>query len=174
MDTRRFFHKSVSIFIFVWLAACGPAPSATPYLPPTPVQNATPPATPTTSLPTTEALPASVCIDNLTFVDDQTIPDGSLVPPGSLLDKQWLVQNSGNCNWDSTYRLRFVGGYALGAAEEQALYPARAGTQPSIRLTFTAPAEPGTYRSAWQAYSPQDEPFGDPIFVEVVVQGEGG
>jgi hypothetical protein len=170
MDTRRFLHKSVSIFIFVWLAACGPAPSATPYLPPTPVQNATPPATPTTSLPTTEALPASVCIDNLTFVDDQTIPDGSLVPPGSLLDKQWLVQNSGNCNWDSTYRLRFVGGYALGAAEEQALYPARAGTQATLRILFTAPAEAGEYVSLWQAFDPNGVAFGEAFLIKVVVQ----
>ncbi len=30
-----------------------------------------------------------------------------------------------------------------------------------IRIIFTAPADPGTYRSAWQAYNPKGEPFGE-------------
>jgi hypothetical protein len=53
---------------------------------------------------------------------------------------------------------------------EYALFPARSGTQVEIRILFTAPQEPGVHRSAWQAYDPQGEIFGDPIFIEVVVQ----
>ncbi len=102
------------------------------------------------------------------------MPDGTQVAAGSPVDKQWQVENNGTCNWDGRYRLKFIAGADLGAPLVQALYPARSGTQPAIRITFTAPAEPGTYRSAWQAYSPQDEPFGDPIFVEIIVQGESG
>ena len=72
--------------------------------------------------------------------------------PGSTLDKQWLVQNSGDCNWDARYRLRLISGDALGAATEQALYPARAGTQATLRILFTAPQEAGDYVSEWQAF----------------------
>ena len=60
----------------------------------------------------------------------------------------------------------------MGAATEQALYPARAGTQATIQITFTAPGEPGTYTTAWQALDPNGEPFGDPVFMEIIVQVE--
>jgi hypothetical protein len=152
------------------------------YLPPTavsapaaaPIQAQSATATSPAAAIEFQASPTPQCTDNLRFITDLTVPDGTQVAPGSPVDKQWQVENNGTCNWDSSYRLKFIAGADLGAPLVQALYPARSGTQPTIRLTFIAPAEPGTYRSAWQAYSPQDEPFGDPIFVEIVVQGEGG
>jgi hypothetical protein len=97
------------------------------------------------------------------------VPDGTIVAPGEVIDKQWQVENSGTCNWNERYRLRRISGPALGAPDEQALYPARGGTQAVIRIQLVAPPDPGTYRSAWQAYNPQGEPFGDPIYVEILV-----
>jgi hypothetical protein len=38
-------------------------------------------------------------------------------------------------------------------------------------MLLTAPAEQGAYRSAWQAFDPQGQPFGDPIFVDILVNG---
>ena len=93
-----------------------------------------------------------------------------MVAPGSLLDKQWLVQNSGDCNWDSRYRLRLISGDALGAATEQALYPARAGTQAAIRMLFTAPQDSGVYVSEWQAFDPNGVPFGKSFYIKIEVQ----
>jgi len=113
--------------------------------------------------------PEVVCANNLYYLDDLTVPDGSIFPPGAAIDKQWLVENNGDCSWDSRYRLELVAGVAMGVPEEQALYPARAGSQAVIRIIFTAPAELGSYRSEWQAYDPQGVPFGDPIFIEIVV-----
>jgi hypothetical protein len=106
----------------------------------------------------------------LTFQEDLSIPDGMQVAARAGLDKRWLVENSGTCNWNADYRLKLVAGQNLGAPPEQALYPARSATQATIRLEFTAPAEPGTYRSAWQAFNPLGIAFGDPIFVEIVVE----
>jgi hypothetical protein len=102
-------------------------------------------------------------------VEDLSIPDGTLVTPGQRLDKRWRVENNGTCNWDERYRVKLIAGPPLGAPEEQALYPARAGTQAEVRILFTAPQETGTYRSAWQAFSPDGLPFGDPFFIEVTV-----
>ena len=116
--------------------------------------------------------PTPRCTDNLAFVQDLTVPDGTVVPPGASVDKQWLVQNSGSCNWDSRYRLKFAGGSEMGAATEQALFPARGGSRATIRIKFTAPSEPGTYNTAWQAINPDGEPFGDPVFMEIIVQVE--
>jgi hypothetical protein len=106
----------------------------------------------------------------LAFVDDLTIPDYTIVAPGSMLDKQWLVQNSGSCNWDGRYRLRLVGGDALSAFPEQALYPARAGMQATLWIVFTAPLEAGEYFSEWQAFDARGIPFGESFLIRIIVQ----
>ena len=90
--------------------------------------------------------------------------------PGSSLDKQWLVQNNGTCNWDARYRLRLVSGDPLGAATEMALFPARAGTQATLRILFTAPQPDGEYVSEWQAFDASGVPFGESFVIKIVVQ----
>lgn len=180
MDTRRFFPFSVSIclcvislvFVGLSLTACAEGNSSTPLLPtassPTPTLEQ-PTVTPTTVQPLKPTL-TPVCTDNLTFINDVTIPDGTVVAPGSNLDKQWLIQNSGDCNWDTRYRLRLVSGEALGASSEQALYPARAGTKATLRILFTAPPEAGEHVSEWQAFDANGIAFGESFFIKINVQ----
>jgi hypothetical protein len=109
------------------------------------------------------------CGDNLRFVEDLTVPDGTIVSAGTVLDKRWRVENSGSCNWNAHYQLVRISGPALGVGDQQALFPARAGTQAVIRMLLTAPSDPGAYRSAWQAVGPGGESFGDPIYVDFLV-----
>ena len=154
--------------------SCGPAATSTVFVPPTE-------SIPTLILPTSTPVPLSIsttptvsvtvgpCSNDLKFVDDVTIKDGTIVTPGSIVDKQWLVTNSGTCNWDSTYRLKLINGDALGATAEQSLYPARAGTQATLRIVFTAPTEAGTYHSAWQAFAPDGSSFGDAVYMTINV-----
>lgn len=129
---------------------------------PTATRQAThPPATPTPS-----------CSYNLQFIEDITIPDGSIVLPGLKLDKRWRVENTGTCNWDESFRLRLISGQDFGASSEQALFPARSGTEATIRIIFNAPREEGVYHSAWQAVNPRGDLFGDPIYIDFVVQAQ--
>ena len=86
------------------------------------------------------------------------------------MDKQWLVANSGTCNWNERYHLKLIDGPALGAATDQILYPARAGSQATLRILFTAPTDTGTYKSTWQAFGPGGDAFGDTIYIQIVVQ----
>jgi len=168
--------------IIICLAtACSPIPTATPFIPPT---NQAPLVEPTLIfIPTPAATVQSVeiplptilptvdqsnCVNNLTFIEDITIPDNSFASFGTPIDKQWLIENSGTCNWNSAYRLRHTGGAVLGAPEEIALYPARSGTQVTIQIIFTAPFEEGVYESAWQAFDPNGLPFGDPIYIRIL------
>ncbi len=183
-DTSRFSRVvSALIFVSVWLiASCAPTSTPTLFRPPTKsvpteiLSTTTPiarlptkmPETPTASISATPT-PIPPCTNNLTFVSDLTIPDGTIVSPGTNIDKQWLVDNSGTCNWDSRYRLKWIGGDPLGAVTEQALYPARGGTQVNLRIIFTAPLEAGTYESAWQAFDQGGNAFGDPVYVDIVV-----
>jgi hypothetical protein len=134
------------------------------------------PPTPAKSGDSTAANPAVVaparstdCTNQLIFIKDLSIPDGSTVPPGSVLDKRWEVKNSGTCSWDERYHLRLVAGPDLNAASEQSLYPARSGSQVVIRVQFSAPTADGSYRSAWQAFGPDDQSFGDPFFIDFKV-----
>jgi len=192
MNTNKHrFLKTVPVFICVYvcplgylgfiffLGACAPKPQPAVFIPPSNVTVTVVPNTPVPAptlssvLPTTEtplATPAVVCQAGLSFVQDLTVPDGSVIPPGGSIDKQWLVQNSGSCNWDSTYRFKLVAGEALGALTEQALYPAKAGNQATLRVLFTAPALPGTYQSAWQAFAPDGSIFGDAVFIQIIVE----
>ncbi len=166
------------LLTFIFASACAPQATPTAFRPPTkpaPTQvlsTITPIPALYTAVPTstvTATPTAGPCANNLEFIQDVTIPDGTSISFGASIDKQWLVNNNGTCNWDSTYRLKWVGGDPLGAAQEQVLYPARAGTQTTLRITFTAPTAEGTYESSWQAYGPDGIAFGDPIFMKIVV-----
>ncbi len=124
-----------------------------------------------TPLPTiVPTIDPATCSNNLKFVQDLTIPDDTVITLGSVFDKQWLVQNSGTCNWNADYRLKHVGGGVLGASEEMALYPARAGTQATLQIQFTAPFTEGVYESAWQAVDAKGTAFGDLVYVRITVQ----
>jgi hypothetical protein len=166
----------VVLLSVIFAQACAPQLTSTPFRPPTqilPTQilSTITPIPTNTSVPTTTITPTVTgpCTNNLTFIEDVTIPDDTTVPAGSSMDKQWLVTNSGTCNWDSTYHLRWTGGETFGASEEQALFPARAGTQATLRILFTAPTVEGIYQSAWQAFGPDGTAFGDAVFITVNV-----
>ncbi|HLF88119.1 MAG TPA: NBR1-Ig-like domain-containing protein [Anaerolineales bacterium] len=155
------------LFSFL-LSGCGnlfPTPPV--FVPPTLAATSQAVQTPLpTSLPAT---PTPSCQNNLAYLDDLTLPDGTFVNPGESLDKRWQVENNGTCNWEEDYTLRVIAGPDMGATPEQPLYPARAGSEAVIRIIYIAPTESGIYRSAWQAFDPDGQPFGDPIFIEIIV-----
>jgi len=186
MNAERLTTRIVAAFILILLGtlpACAPTATPTVFRPP---NGSVSPATPPSGLqpaavtpivfPTDTLTPAPIqitlappCADGLTFLSDLTIPDGTVVLPNQSVEKQWLVENSGTCNWDSRYRLRWVGGETLGAPTEVALYPARAGARVTLRILFTAPSAAGTYQSQWQAVSPDGTLFGDAVYMQIIV-----
>ena len=185
MNADRLTSRLASAFILILLTltACGSQATPTIFRPPTEIPSLAPlrtdlaPGAPTQTLAPTLALnftpapPTATppCLDNLTFLNDLTYPDGTVVLPGETMDKQWLVQNTGTCDWDARYNLHFIGGDALGAEEILPLYPARAGGRITLRVQFIAPPYAGTYESAWQAASPDGTFFGDTVFLLITV-----
>lgn len=173
---KRILPFTLTALLGLLLAGCSFAPVRV-----IPGAQETPPFRPPTLEPThaptqasaAEESPAaatqSTCSDNLTFLNDLSVPDGTVVAPESTLDKRWEVENSGSCNWGGGYRLKLIAGPEMGAASEQALFPARSGTRAVIRVVFKSPGEPGAYRSKWQAFNPEGQPFGDPFFIDIVV-----
>jgi len=179
MKSSRLFPRSNLFLLFVLILAVGCAPQAvpTPFRPPTAIPPTQPsptptplPATPTPAITSTPTPTEGPCTNELTFLDDLTVEDGTTFAPGETIDKQWLVQNDGTCDWDATYKLKWVGGYTLGIEEEQPLFPARAGVQVTLRIVFTAPTEAGIYQTTWQAADPQGNLFGETVYMEIVVE----
>lgn len=163
----------ILLSILCFAAACSPQSTPTPFRPPTAIPPTAIPPTPTltftpTVIPTITPT-AGPCTNELTFLDDLTVEDGTTFAPGAAIDKQWLVQNDGTCDWDATYKLKWIGGYTLGVSEEQPLFPARSGVQVTLRIVFTAPTEPGTYQTVWQALDPDGNIFGDTVYMEITV-----
>lgn len=191
MNADRLSSRLVSAFILILLgtlSACLPlwgGPTATPTLfrPPSGLSTPTtlPPtlapaaSTPTffptdTPVPTLEPpTPVPPCTDDLSWLADLTYADDTLVLPAQSIDKQWSVQNTGACDWDTRYTLRNINGETLGAAAEIPLYPARAGAQVILRIVFVAPSAAGTVRSEWQAAGPDGALFGDMVYIQIVV-----
>ncbi len=130
------------------------------------------PATPTPEIASQSSGNAQTqdCANNLKFVSDITIPDGTVATIGEAMEKKWEVENGGTCNWVSGYTLRLVAGGSLGANPEQPLIPTLAGSKTTIQINLLAPTVPGDYRSAWQAYGPDGQPFGDVIYIQIRVE----
>lgn len=157
------------------LASCLPG-SAKPTG--TPIANFIPPTSnpaaaeiqeePFLPLPTRQAS----CDNQLRFLDDLTVPDGMEVSPGEEIAKRWLIRNDGSCNWNQLYSLQLISGLSLGARKIQGLFPARQSTDAVVEINFTAPENPGRYNSWWQAFDPDGNRFGDPIYMEISVRSE--
>ncbi len=165
----------LSLFGLLVLSACGvrpqisaPGSAEVPPFRPATLQPANTPTAPPP--PSVRPTPELICIDRLTYISDLTINDKTVVAPNATLDKRWEVENSGTCSWDERYQLHLVAGPDLGAASPQVLFPARSGTRAVIRMIMTAPVKPGNYQSAWRAYNPKGEPFGDTFYIEIIVK----
>ncbi len=140
------------------------APSVVPQSSPVVVMTPTMPilATPTFT-------PEPACEPNLAYLADVTVPDGTVFAPNEEFVKTWRVENNGTCNWDEGYRIRLTSGAAMGVAEEQALFPARAGSEAEISITFITPSEAGVYQSTWKAVDSDGNAFGELFYVEIQV-----
>ena len=148
-----------AILFLLSASACSPAPTPTPFRPPTvqaPLIEPTLIINPTkevvviqsTPLPTIIAtVDPQECSNNLTYISDLTIPDNSLTSFGASIDKQWLVQNTGTCNWNANFRLKHIGGAALGAPEELPFIPPVPGPRPPSKSISPRPLKKAPTRA---------------------------
>ena len=99
----------------------------------------------------------------------ETIPDGTIMTAGQTFTKQWTLKNIGTCTWDTSYKLVFTSGNALGGPASQALTSAISPNGVvSISLALTAPVSVGTYTGYWQMQGNDGRNFAQ-VFVQVMV-----
>ena len=153
--------------------AATPTRSSTLTTPVSAAEDTVPPVTPTPTatslpLPTIELPPG--CENRGRFVRDITIPDGTQLAPGEQFDKAWRVNNADTCPWGPGYTLRLLEGNSMSAAN---IIPLTIIVPPEedgeIRVSLTAPQQPGDYTASWQLHDQTGEPFGPELFLEIEV-----
>jgi polar amino acid transport system substrate-binding protein len=123
-----------------------------------------------TPLPGPTATPPA-CYDGMEFVDDVTVPDGTEMNPGQDFDKVWRVRNTGTCAWDSSYGLAFVQGDRMDGDPVSVSGTVSSGSTYDVTIDQEAPDDPGTYGGVWEMRNGKDTPFGERLWVEIVVPG---
>jgi hypothetical protein len=145
-----------------------PAETPSPGITPSPT-GATP--SPATATPT-QGTPA--CVYDAGFVADVTIPDDTELEPGTAFVKTWRIRNSGTCAWEPGTAWIFESGDKMGGPDSVGVPVTEPGDTADISVNLTAPAIPGTCTGYWRMRRPSGETFGTPIFVRIVVTGDGG
>nr|XP_033773699.1 next to BRCA1 gene 1 protein-like isoform X2 [Geotrypetes seraphini] len=102
---------------------------------------------------------------------DENLPDGTHLQPGTKFIKHWQMKNTGNVNWSSDTKLKFMWGNLTLASSARkdvcvpSLHPGQVGI---LSVEFIAPALEGTYTSHWRL-AHMGEQFGPRIWCSIVV-----
>ncbi|XP_037742670.1 next to BRCA1 gene 1 protein isoform X4 [Chelonia mydas] len=117
-------------------------------------------------------LPCSTVVPTLSAVFvDENLPDGTHIQPGTKFIKHWRMKNTGNVEWNSDTKLKFMwGNLTLGSSEKKdVLVPSLpAGQVGIVSVEFIAPPLEGTYASHWRL-SHKGEQFGPRVWCSIVV-----
>jgi len=88
-------------------------------------------------------------LDSVAFVS-AAVRDGTFVKVGSTVEQSWEVENAGFVVWEDR-TLKEIGREGLVPAVEAVPLPrTEPGQRVRMAVSFTAPAEPGSYRSVWK------------------------
>lgn len=102
---------------------------------------------------------------------DENLPDGTRLQPGTKFIKHWTMKNTGNVNWTTETKLKFMwGNLALASSEKKEvsvpyLHPGQVGV---VTVEFVASPMEGTYTSHWRL-AHKGEQFGPRVWCSIVV-----
>ena len=117
--------------------------------------------------------PEALC-DSLTYdvaTVDVNVPDNTVMSPGQDFIKTWKVRNNGSCEWGAGYVLAYAGYTDQMSGQFVALTDVvLPGEEVEVSVQFKAPAQAGTYLSAWQMRNPAGVTFEEIVFVKIIVQ----
>ena len=140
-----------------------------------------PPPTPDPGQPTLTPQPTpDTCVNGLAFINDLNLDDENMqnpqtIPPGTNFSKGWRIQNTGTCDWTPDYQFVYVGGNSPLARMDGQPTPVQSivtsGQMYDMWVNLTAPLVPGTYQGFWQMIDENNRPFGERVWVGIVVPG---
>lgn len=113
--------------------------------------------------------------DGSRFVRDVTIPDGTRVRVNEKFTKIWEIHNVGDVSWQNRYLERqgtAIGPGRLQSRDRVRIPRTEPGQKVRIRVTLTAPRQPGSCYSEWKMTDEKGSillPRETPLFVSVDV-----
>src|SRR4051812_3684765 len=85
---------------------------------------------------------------------DEVFHYGVRVRPGLTFAKRWTLQNTGDCTWDTNFRLHYVGSRGTRLSTTMMDIPLKRPVPPEDTVAFVlqmrAPTEPGRYEEVWE------------------------
>jgi len=98
---------------------------------------------------------------NDSHIIGETISDGTVFSPGDTFKKSWTLRNEGDCDWNTSYKFKFIEGDRMGG-ESSINLPSVIEPYEDITLivNLTAPTTAGNYTGVWQLFSDDDEELG--------------
>jgi hypothetical protein len=124
---------------------------------------------PLQSIPITDFfLPPASC-NNSQYLKDITIKDGTPIDPGTTFVKKWIIKNTGSCGWTRRYSLQFASGERMSGETTYLEKWVPPGQVIVISLELSAPQTEGTHTGYWILTDGYGEPFGNYIYVSIVV-----
>jgi hypothetical protein len=148
--------------------------------PPTPTFIPAATLVPSATLYPTLSGPTAVPVDpktavgcyNAALVADVTIPPGTSMATGQKFTKTWRVRNTGTCDWNSDFRIVFLGGEVFGSDTTRIYQKVGAGYNAEISLNMKTPdSQSGTIYSSWQMSTDAGQLFGPVFTFSVVLPG---
>jgi hypothetical protein len=135
------------------------------------VEATTPPTA--TTIPTNDPFVSTateVPCDEAIWVADVTVPDGTEMTPGQDFVKTWKVKNSGSCTWGTGYTAIYAFGEKMSGVAEPLTVAVAPNEETEISVRFKAPDATGQYASTWRMANVSGIPFGQEIYVLIVVR----
>ena len=173
------------------LTAASAAFTSTPTSLGTPTSPATPALISTTRI-TSTLVPTQIGNPGATQIllcneyswDDTTVdvnfPDNTPMTAGQSFVKTWKIKNSGTCTWTTGYKIIFSSGNPMAGQPQPLPVPATPGQEIEISVSFIAPAQSGSYSSAWTLQNANGNNFfgsdvqglyhAKPLYVKIVVK----
>ncbi len=108
------------------------------------------------------------CNDSL-FLSDVTIPDGTIFKPRENFSKTWKFTNTGACSWTTAYKIVFSYGYAMSGTDTKLPKSVVPGGEVDVTVDMTSPKTNGWYGGWWRLTSEAGDPFGDFVYVSILV-----
>jgi len=103
-------------------------------------------------------------------VADVTVPDGTQMTPGQDFVKTWKIRNIGSCTWGTGYSAIFAYGEKMSGVAEPMTGAVAPGEEVEISVRFKAPDNAGEYSTYWRMANASSVPFGENIFMLIVVR----
>jgi hypothetical protein len=141
-----------------------------PTITPTPTFTNTPAETATLPPPTATQIPATIALcKNMVYVADVTIPDGTKMAVGQTFTKTWSVQNTGTCDWTTSFKLLFSYGETMSGQSVALASPVPAGQKVDISVNLKVPNKSGSLYGYWVLTDENGQHFGSILSVVINV-----